>query len=84
MIIYRKQKMYKEELALINQGIKFFQEYYQKKLNENIGNNNKIKQLSNSLMKSLGLSDKRGANLYEPQPIPKWKKRKLIVEKKLK
>ena len=83
MIIYRKEKMYKQELELINQGIKFFQEYYEKKLNENIGNNSKIKQLSASLIKSLGLSDKKGTNLYEPEPIPKWKKRKLVVEKKL-
>jgi DNA ligase D-like protein (predicted 3'-phosphoesterase) len=84
MIIYRKLKKYKEELSIINQGIKHFQGYHEKKMKEAVGKNSKIKQLSTALMKSTGLIDKKGRSLYEPEPVGKWKKRKVVVEKKLK
>lgn len=84
MIIYRKLKQNKEELRVINEGIKFFEDHYQARSQELSGKNRKIKQLSNALMKSVGLQDKKGKSLYYPEPIAKWKKRKQIVEKKLK
>lgn len=83
MIVYRKQKKYKEELQLINQALQHFKEH-QEKLSSNKTSNAAIKKLSNSLNKSLGLTDKKGNALYEPEPIPTWKKRKATVEKKLK
>ncbi|HVX26281.1 MAG TPA: hypothetical protein VHB70_08060 [Parafilimonas sp.] len=83
MIVYRKQKKYKEELQLINQAIQHFKEH-QEKLSSNKTSNAAIKKLSKSLNKSLGLTDKKGNALYEPEPIPTWKKRKATVEKKLK
>lgn len=83
MIVYRKQKKYKEELQLINKALQHFKEY-----NNNLSahklSNAAIKKLSKSLNKSLGLIDKKGNALYEPEPIPTWKKRKATVEKKLK
>jgi tetratricopeptide (TPR) repeat protein len=84
MIIYRKQKNYKEELKIINEGIRFFSEQHENKQKEMIGANKKIAQLSNALMKSVGLKDKKGKSLYYPEPIPKWQKRKQVAEKKLK
>jgi len=83
MIIYRKQKKYKEELGIINKALQHFKEYQNKKSSSKT-NNAAIKKLSNSLNKSLGLTDKKGNFLYEPEPIPTWKKRKTTVEKKLK
>lgn len=83
MIIYRKQKKYKEELGIINKSLQHFKEYQNKKSSYKT-NNAAIKKLSNSLNKSLGLTDKKGNFLYEPEPIPTWKKRKTTVEKKLK
>jgi len=83
MIIYRKQKKYKEELEIINKALQHFKEYQNKKSSSKT-NNAAIKKLSNSLNKSLGLTDKKGNFLYEPEPIPTWKKRKTTVEKKLK
>ena len=56
---------------------------YSKKAEKKIKKNEKVKQLSNSLMKTLGLADKKGIALYAPEPLPTWKKRKKIVEKKL-
>jgi tetratricopeptide (TPR) repeat protein len=82
MIIYRKLKKYKEELRVINEGIKFF-ESSQNKSQQLFGKDKKIKELSNALMQRVGLQDKKGKNLYYPQPVAKWRKRKETVEKKL-
>jgi len=82
MIIYRKLKKYKEELRVINEGIKFF-ESSPNKSQQLFGKDKKIKQLSNALMQKVGLQDKKGKNLYYPQPVAKWRKRKEVVEKKI-
>ena len=84
MIIYRKLKLYKDELRVINAGIKNFQEAHKKRVQGSVRKNSTISRLSTALMKSAGLLDKKGNLVYEPGPIDKWKKRKLIVEKKLK
>ena len=83
MIIYRKQKKYKEELDVINKALQHFKEYQDKKSSAKT-KNAAINKLSKSLNKSLGLTDKKGNFLYEPEPVPTWKKRKATVEKKLK
>jgi hypothetical protein len=83
MIIYRKLKKYREELRVINEGIKFFEEFYRNKSAQFAGTDKKIMELSNAFMKRVGLQDKKGKNLYSPEPIPKWRKRKETVEKKL-
>jgi hypothetical protein len=83
MIIYRKLKKYKDELRVINEGIRFFETSHQNKSRELFGGDRKIMQLSNALMKKVGLQDKKGKNLYYPQPVAKWRKRKETVEKKI-
>ena len=84
MILYRKLKQYKEELDIINEGIGFFKDFYENKSYGLTGENKKIIQLSNALMKSVGLKNLKGKNLYYPEPIPRWEKRKQVVEKKIK
>jgi hypothetical protein len=84
MVIYRKQKNYKEELKVIKEGIRCFQEQHENKQKELVGSNKKITQLSNAFMKSVGLKDKKGKSTYYPEPVSKWQKRKQVVEKKLK
>jgi len=83
MIIYRKLKKYKEELRVINEGIKFFESFYKNKSQQLVGKDKKIMELSNAFMKRVGLQDKKGKNLYFPEPIAKWQKRKETVQKKL-
>jgi hypothetical protein len=83
MILYRKQKKYTEELKIINKGLQHFKENQAKKLSSK-NPDAAIKKLSKSLNKSLGLTDKKGNSIYEPEPIPTWKKRKTTVEKKIK
>lgn len=81
MMLFRKQKNYKKELGIINEGIKVFEKYYESR----IPNKSKtIIAISNKLNKSFGLADKKGNKIYSPEPIAKWKKRKLIVEKRIK
>jgi tetratricopeptide (TPR) repeat protein len=83
MIIYRKLYQFEDELRIINKGIESFEDFNQKKSNKIIGKRQKAVQLSNALAKSLGLKDKKGNELFQPEPISKWMKRKKIVEKKL-
>jgi hypothetical protein len=80
MMIYRKKKDYKNELRVINEGIKVFQELYTP---SSIGKHKNVIKLSKQLSMLTGLTDKKGKSLYEPEPISKWKKRKLVVLKKL-
>jgi hypothetical protein len=84
MVVYRKLKKYKEELKVIEAGIQAFEELNERKTGQLVADNDKIKKLSTALMKSLGMQDKKGNPLFEPEPIAKWKKRRQIVEKKLK
>ena len=80
MILYRKEKEYKKELAIINKGLKAFEKLYKPKPT---GRLKKVAEISLKMAKSMGLLDAKGEATYEPEPILKWKKRKMIVEKKL-
>lgn len=80
MILYRKEKYYKKELKLIDSGIKAFEKFYRSKKT----GSKKIADISNKLNKSFGFTDKKGNAVYEPEPIAKWKKRRLTVDKRIK
>lgn len=80
MILYRKEKEYQRELKLINAGIKAFQTFYKSKKS----GSKKIAEISNKLNKSFGFTDKKGNAVYEAEPIARWKKRKITVEKRIK
>jgi tetratricopeptide (TPR) repeat protein len=81
LVIYRKQKEYKKELDLLNTGIaayeKFFASHYKEKPA-------KVNAISKKLNKALGLIDKKGNNVYNPPPLDRWKKRRVLVKKRLK
>ena len=78
MIIYRKLKRYKDELRIIEAGIKAYENFYKPKTKGAKGK--KIEEISLALLRSTGLADKKGNHVYDPEPIGKWKKRKAIVE----
>lgn len=84
MIIYRKLKQYKDELRIINKGIKVFEDFYTKPTGRKSQKQQKLTTLSNAFMKSAGLKDKKGNLVYVPEPLSRWMKRKAVVEKKLK
>ncbi|MEO6406692.1 MAG: hypothetical protein ABIY51_03710 [Ferruginibacter sp.] len=81
MILYRKKKDFKNELRIINAGIKAFENFYKPKIKEKT---KLITSISNKLNKLIGLVDKKGNHVYDPEPIGKWKKRKAVVIKKVK
>lgn len=83
MIIYRKQKDFKNELRVINRGVELFQENMKGHLKQSLSryvDEKKLERLSLAIMKGTGLKNKY---LHFPDPIDKWIKRKEIVEKKL-
>lgn len=80
MIIYRKEKDYKSELKIINAGIKAFERFYKSKKSSS----KKILEISDKLNRSFGFTDKKGNAVYDPEPIARWKKRKITVEKRIK
>ncbi len=82
MIIYRKLRKYKDELRVINAGIKRFEGFYRQTSKK--GKGKKLTDLSNAFMKTSGLRDRKGEDLYKPEPLASWLKRKILVEKKLK
>lgn len=77
MIVYRKLKAYKKESAIIDQGIKVYENFY----NSKVKKSKKIIEISNKLAKSFGFIDKKGNKTYDLEPIGKWKIRRLTVRK---
>lgn len=74
MVNYRKQKEYKKELAVIDEGIKAFEQSHKSSIKNKP--NRKVTLLSRSLLKSLGLANKKGEGIFQPEPIAKWTRRK--------
>ncbi|MGN6297168.1 MAG: hypothetical protein ACTHM7_10345 [Ginsengibacter sp.] len=80
MILYRRDKNYKKELSIINEGIKIFEKFYKAQSGKP---SKKISDISKKLNKAFHLVDKQGNSLYAPEPIDRWQKRKKVVEKKM-
>lgn len=80
MKLYRRSKAYKKELAIINKAIKNYEAYYRRHQPKH---SKKIDDISRKLNKAFGLTDKKGNAVYSPEPIGGWKKRKLVVERRV-
>src|SRR6476646_4182445 len=72
MVLYRKEKDYSKEVKLIDKGIDAFEKHYRNA----VKHNRTIASVSEKLNKAFGLVDKKGNQLYDPEPIAKWKKRR--------
>lgn len=86
LIIYRKQKRYKDELRVINRGIEVFTNQIEKKQQELLAHSKskkQLQQLSAVFGKKTGLAGKKGSS-YVPEPLNSWLKRKEVVQGKLK
>lgn len=86
LVIYRKQKRYKDELRVINRGIELFTDQIEKKQQQLLAHSKskkQLQQLSAVFGKKTGLTGKKG-NLYVPEPLKTWLKRKEVVQSKLK
>ncbi len=82
MIIHRKKGEYKKEKEILNAGIKAFEQFF--KSVTRIPAKKSIETLSKGLLKATGLADRKGKLTYEREPLGRWKKRRRIVEGKLK
>lgn len=82
MILYRKTKDFKKELTIINDGIKAFENLYQKTIKAST--NKTIIQISRSLIKATGLNDNKGNAIHDHEPIHTWKRRRQLLQKRLK
>ncbi|HYF33580.1 MAG TPA: hypothetical protein VD993_20790 [Chitinophagaceae bacterium] len=80
MILYRKEKRYEDELKVIDKAIEVFKSFYDKKTRK-FSRDNKLGEISRMLLKNLNKGNK-GLDEY-PEPLPKWTKRKALVEEKL-
>lgn len=81
MILYRKLKDPQNELRVVNAGINTFEQTYNR---THRSPGKRISNLSRALLKATGLVSKKGESLYQPQPLGRWKKRKLTILNKLK
>ena len=70
MKIFRQLKDYKKELAIIDSGIKAYEQLYKTKSKTK---SEKVSEISQKLNRSFGLTDKKGNNIYDPEPIARWK-----------
>jgi tetratricopeptide (TPR) repeat protein len=79
MIIYRKMKENKKELDIIDKAVDAFSNH-----DDAAKSGSKVHKLSMALGKSTGLLDKKGKSLFDPEPVATWKRRKTLLQKKLK
>ena len=87
MIIYRRQKAYKQEQRVIKQAIEVFRKQPREILENKIAskkNKAALVKLSNAFMKGAGLVDRKGNETHLPEPVNKWTRRLELVEKRLK
>ena len=80
MILYRKQRNYRQELKIINRAIKTFEAIFKKR---QAVHSPRVKMLSTALSKAMALADKKGNPIYQMGDLTKWKKRKTLVQKKV-
>ncbi|MGN7824007.1 tetratricopeptide repeat protein [Chitinophaga sp. 22536] len=83
MVLYRKQKAPRKEIAIINEAIKAYEDNVKAEQSAWSKKNRKAASISRELVKALGLVDKKGAPVNQPAQIVTWKKRKENVSKKL-
>jgi tetratricopeptide (TPR) repeat protein len=81
MILYRKLKNYKKELEVIDKGIKAFETYFKERAEKVLKKNKHLEKLSMALLKKTGLKEKN--HEYFPEPLNRWRKRKVVVKRKL-
>jgi len=84
MILYRKQKEYKKEMAIIKQAIGAYEKEIKEDQQAWKKANSKSARLNLNLAKAMGLLDDKGLPVYEYPQVMTWRKRMETVGKKLK
>jgi lipopolysaccharide biosynthesis regulator YciM len=84
LVIYRKQKEYRKELAIVNKAIKVYENNLLQEQKKWISSNKKAARLSRLLAKGLGLINKKGLPVRQDRQLASWHKRKSNLLKKIK
>lgn len=84
LVLYRKEKSYARELQLINNAIKHYQDTQAAAQKAWLRSHRKLASTNESLARSLQLLDAKGQPVYEDPFISGLRKRKLVVQKRLK
>lgn len=84
MILYRKLKDYRKELAIIKKAIGAYEKDIKKDQLTWKKAHNESARLSLSLAKSMGLLNDKGLPIFEEPHILAWRKRLDTVQKKIK
>lgn len=84
MILYRKLKDYRKELAIIKKAIGAYKKDIKRDQLTWKKTHNESARLSLSLAKSMGLLNDKGLPIYEEPHILTWRKRLDTVQKKIK
>jgi tetratricopeptide (TPR) repeat protein len=83
MILYRKQKEYKKEMAIIKQAIGAYEKEIKEDQQAWKKANSKSARLNLNLAKAMGLLDDKGLPVYEYPQVMTWRRRMETVRKKL-
>jgi hypothetical protein len=81
MVLYRKERNYKKEWETITDAIAAFEKLYTPGGKKAHGK--KIETISKALMRSTGLTDRKGKPVYQPEPLGKWYRRRELLKKKM-
>jgi len=87
LVLYRRQKKYKDELRVLNQGIQLLEDQMtdrQKDVFAKKRQRTKLLRLSKTLAQKMGLLSSKGDHLLLPQPLEKWTNRRKALQKKIK
>jgi tetratricopeptide (TPR) repeat protein len=79
-ILYRKEEDYANEMQVIDKAIAALQKIYTRTADAN----STVKKISARINRAFGMVDRKGNPLFDPEPVIKWKRRKMIVAKKMK
>ena len=83
MVYYRRQKNYKKELQVIRQAIAAYARHAQESHDAWLRRHKRAARLAKALVKSLGLTDRKGIPVIENRQLATWRKRLQVVRKRL-
>jgi hypothetical protein len=84
LVIYRKQKEYRKELAMVSKAIKAHEDSFWLAQKKWISVNKTAARISRLLAKKLGLINKKGLPLRQNQQLTNWYKRRSNLLRRLK
>jgi tetratricopeptide (TPR) repeat protein len=83
MVLTRREKDYRKELRIIQQAIAAHTRHAQENQQAWLRSHKKTARLAKALVKSLGLTDRKGLPVVENRQLANWRKRLQVVKKRL-